>query len=317
MESTTNSRAICQLMREYGKGAGLALQAEVLNARKLRVIAESQAKCDKHDAAVLNELARANLKLPACYVPDDEVFALREHLRARADLVRVRTMLKNRVSALLHHRGILSPLKDLYTKDGRRWLAELALDEAGRAILDRQLAMIDQFKETIEESNKSLRELSGRQRWCKPAALLQTMPGIGLITSLTVLAELGDINRFKSRASVSNFVGFVPVMRNSNEKQFSGHITRRGPSHLRAVLIEAALTSKGRVGQYGALFARVVSRKGHQVAIIAVARRMLEDMWTMLKRDEVFRCKSVALATDQRIGDPAAAAAVADPSDAG
>lgn len=317
MESTTNSRAMCHLMREYGKQAGLDLRAEVLNARKLRVIAESVDKCDKHDAAVLNELARANLKLPSCYVPDDEVFALREHLRSRADLVRVRTMLKNRVSAVLHHRGILSPLKDLYTKDGRRWLAELSLDEAGRTILDRYLALIDQLKETIEQSNQSLRQLAGRQRWCKPAALLQTMPGVGLITSLMILAELGDINRFRSRAAVSNFAGFVPVMRDSNDKRFSGHVTRRGPAHLRAVLVEAAWTSKGRVGQYGALFARVSSRKGHQVAIIAVARRMLEDAWTMLKRDEVFCCKSVALATDERIGESAAVAAVADPSDAG
>jgi transposase len=317
LESTTNSRAICHLLQQYGKQAGINLQAEVLNARKLRVIAESQAKCDKHDAAVLNELARSNLKLPTCYVPDDEVFALREHLRARADLVRVRTMLKNRVSAVLHHRGILSPLKDLYTKDGRRWLSELELDEAGRTILDRYLAIIDQLKETIEQSGKSLRQLAGRQRWCKPAALLQTMPGVGLVTSLTILAELGDINRFRSRAAVSNFAGFVPVMRDSNDKTFSGHITRRGPSHLRAALVEAAWTSKGRVGQYGALFARVASRKGHQVAIVAVARRMLEDAWTMLKRDEVFRPMSVALAIDERIDVSAAAAAVADPSDAG
>lgn len=317
MESTTNSRAMCQLMREYGKQANLDLQAEVLNSRKLRVIAESLDKCDLHDAATLNELARSGLKLPTCYVPDDEVFALREHLRARADLVRVRTMLKNRVSAVLHHRGILSPLKDLHTKDGRRWLSELALDEAGRSILDRHLALIDQLKETIEQSGKSLRQLAARQRWCKPAALLQTMPGVGLITSLTILAELGDIGRFKSRAAVSNFTGFVPVMRNSNEKKFSGHVLLRGPSHLRAAMVEAAWTSKGRVGQYGALFARVSSRKGHQVAIVAVARRMLEDAWTMLKRDEVFRCKSVALAIDERTSEPAAPAAVAGPSDAG
>ena len=73
LESTTNSRAIHRLMLEYGKQAGVELQAQVLNARKLRIIAESVTKCDKLDAAVLNELARSNLKLPACYVPDDEV----------------------------------------------------------------------------------------------------------------------------------------------------------------------------------------------------------------------------------------------------
>jgi transposase len=314
LESTTNSRAIHRLMLEYGRQAGIDLCAEVLDARKLRIIAQSVSKCDKQDAAVLSELARSNLKLPVCYMPDDEVFALREHLRARADLVRVRTMLKNRCHAVLHRRGILNPLKDLFTKMGRQWLGELKLDEAGRTILDHYLAMVDQLEETIEKSNKALGQLARSQRWCKPSALLRTMPGVGPITSLTILAELGDIGRFKSRASVSNFAGMVPVVRNSNEKHYSGGITHRGPTHLRAALVEAAWKSKGRVTQYGVIFERVTARKGKQVAIVAVARRMLEDAWTMLTRDEVFRLKSVTIGVmDERISEEV----VADPSAAG
>jgi len=304
LESTTNSRAICRLMYDYGRQAGIDLQAQVLDARKLRVIAESVSKCDKLDAAVLAELARSNLKLPACYVPDDEVFALREHLRARADLVRMRTMLKNRVHSVLHRRGVLNPLKDLFSVPGRQWLRELTLDDAGRSILDRYLASLDQLQETIKQSTAALTRLSRSQRWCHPAALLQTMPGVGPITSLTVLAELGDVSRFKSRASVSNYAGLVPVVRNSTDKQFSGHITRRGPAHLRGAMVEAAWTSVGRVPQYAGIFHRVSGRKGKQVAIVAVARRMLEDAWTMLTRDEVFRMRSVE--ADQRSGVPVA-----------
>jgi transposase len=315
LESTTNSRAIHRLVSEYGRQAGIDLRAEVLDARKLRVIAESVSKCDKLDAAVLNELARSNLKLPACYVPDDDVFALREHLRARSDLVRMRTMLKNRVHAVLHRRGVLHPFKDLFTLPGRQWLTELALDDAGRSILDRYLATIDQLHETIEQSTASLNQLARSQRWCKPVALLRTMPGLGPITSLTILAELGDVTRFKSRASVSNFAGLVPVVRDSNGKHFAGGITRRGPAHLRAALVEAAWMSKSRVPQYAMLFDRVSQRKGKQVAIVAVARRMLEDAWTMLKRDEVFRAKSdgVVADVDMRSGE----VFVAAPSDAG
>ncbi len=313
LESTTNSRAIHRLMTEYGRAAGIALQADVLDARKLRVIAESVAKCDKLDAAVLNELARSNLKLPACYVPDDDVFALREHLRARSDLVRMRTMLKNRVHSVLHRRGLLHPFKDLFVLAGRQWLKELSLDEAGRSILDRYLATIDALQETIDQSTTALTQLTRSQRWCKAVALLRTMPGIGPITSLTILAELGDIARFKSRASVSNYAGLVPVMRDSNNKHFSGGITHRGPAHLRAALVEAAWMSKSRVPQYAMLFDRVSERKGKQVAIVAVARRMLEDAWTMLKRDEVFRSKSDGkVAVDVRTGEVSAG-----PSDAG
>ena len=317
LESTTNSRAIHRLMLEYGKQAGVELQAQVLNARKLRIIAESVTKCDKLDAAVLNELARSNLKLPACYVPDDEVFALREHLRARYDLVRTRTPLNNRVHAVLHRRGILCPFKDVFTKAGRQWLAELKLDEAGRAILDRYLATIDQLQETIEQSTAGLTQLARSQRWCKSVALLRTMPGIGPITSLMILAELGDLDRFKSRASVSNYAGLVPVVRDSNNKHYSGGITRRGSSHLRGALTEAAWMAVSRVPHYASIFSRIADRRTRQTAIIAVARRMLEDAWTMLTREEVFRLMSVK--TDKRIGEPAEgnASTVAEPSAAG
>ena len=79
-----------------------------------------------------------------------------------------------------------------------------------------------------------------RFRWAKPAALLMTMPGVGLITALTILAELGELTRFRSRAAVANYAGLVPIRRDSNEKHYAGGITHRGSNHLRAVLTEAA-----------------------------------------------------------------------------
>jgi transposase len=290
LESTTNARAVAQLLERYGREAGIDLTAEVLDARKLRVIAESVTKCDRLDAEVLCDLARSNLKLPVCYVPDDEVFALREHLRARADLVRLRTAIKNRVHALLHRRGILTPAgAGLFSRAGRQFLQELTLDEAGRDILERYLKSLDELEETIRDSTQALQGLLRRPRWAKPAALLQTMPGVGLITALTILAELGDIGRFRRRAAVSNYAGLVPVVRDSNEKHFRGGITGRGSGPLRAAMVEAAWTALKQVPRYAALFCRVTSRKGKPVAIVAVARQMLEDAWTMLRREEAFR----------------------------
>jgi transposase len=119
--------------------------------------------------------------------------------------------------------------------------------------------------------------------------LLQTMPGIGVITALTILAELGNPGRFHSRAAVANYAGLVPVIRDSNTKHYRGGITHRGSCHLRAVLTEAAWTAVNKVPVYAALFQRVSVRRGKQTAIVAVARRMLEDAWGMLKKDEAFR----------------------------
>lgn len=290
LESTTNSRAIHRLLSRAAETCGIDLSAQVLDARKLRIIAESVTKNDRFDAAVLADLTRVDLRLPSCYLPDDEEFALREHLRARHDLITMRTRIKNRIHAVLHRRGLLTPSKiALFSKPGQAFLSALDLDDAGREIVDRYLATMAYLDAVIAESTAALRKLMRRPRWSKKAALLMTMPGIGLITALTILAELGDLNRFRNRSSVANYAGLVPVMRSSNNTHHSGHITKRGSKHLRGVLVEAAWVAAPRVCQYQAMFERVASRRGRKVAIVAIARRMLEDAWTMLKKDEAFR----------------------------
>ena len=298
LENTTNARAVHRLLCEYATEAGIDLTAEVLDARKLRVIAESVTKCDRLDAGILADLTRSNLKLPACYLADDDVFALREHLRARADVVRMQTMTKNRIHALLHRRGILRPKSNLFTASGRTWLAQIELDEAGRSIVERYFEILAELHRSIMQSNRALRRLATHDRWVKPATLLQTVPGVGLVTALTVLAELGDLGRFRSPAAVSNYAGLVPVMRDSNEKHYRGGITKRGPAHLRAVLVEAAWVAQGRVPRYAHQFERIKERRGAQKAIVAVARRLLEDLFVMMKKNEAFRFASASQASN-------------------
>ena len=313
LESTTNSRAMQRLMRQAWQPRAQTVQVDVLDARKLRIIAESVSKCDAVDARVLNQLARANLALPTCYMPDDDEFTLRELLRGRSDLVRLRTNVKNRIHAVLHRRVIVAPQGGLFTRDGRRFLIQLELDEAGRRLIDGYLAVLDELETRIVEATRFLREVMRRERWARPAALLQTMPGIGLMVALTLLAELGDWRRFKGRAAVANYAGLVPVIRDSNSKHYAGGITHRGPSHLRAVLVQAAWVAIKRVPAYTELFERVARRRGRQVAIIAVARRMLEDAFTMLRKDQAFRF--VPAAAQSRVGttacDPPVASSVA------
>jgi transposase len=298
LEATTNARAGQQLVTRTARAADLPIQADVVDPRKIRLIAESVIKTDALDAKVLCELARSNFALPLCYLPDDEEFALREHLRARNDLVRLRTMLKNRVHAVLHRRGILRPQDGLFTASGRAFLEDLELDSEGREILERFLAMIDQLDAALAASERALRNLQQRTRWQRSSALLQSMPGIGLVTALTILAELGDLARFRSRAAVANYAGLTPRVRLSDGKGYLGSTTRRGSAHLRQMLCEAAWIAVRKVPCYQALFERVSGRRGKQIAIVAVARRMLEDGFVMLKRAEPFRFVSPPTAAD-------------------
>jgi transposase len=199
-------------------------------------------------------------------------------------------MLKNRVQSTLHRRGILRPERlDLFTQQGRDFLASLALDGAGRRALDAALSCLDHIDRERKESTKGLLAEGKRPRWAKPFAVLQSIPGVGPITALTILAELGDAARFASRAAVANYAGLAPIVRDSNETKSRGGISHRGSSHLRAVLMEAAWTGVGKAPQYAALFARVAARGGKPKAITAVARRMLEDAWTLWRKGEPFR----------------------------
>ena len=291
IENTTNARGMLKILETYGREAGLDLTARAVDPRKMRVIAESVCKCDRLDAAVLNELAAADLRLPVCYFPDDATFALREHLRARADLVKLRTMAKNRVHSIFHRRCILTPEGDLFAARGREFLEQMGatLDEAGSGLLRRWRTAVEQIDEHLKASDRDLAAQAEGERWHEQVKILRSMPGIGPVTALTILAELGDIHRFKSRAGVANYAGLVPVVRSSNQKTYHGHITRRGPALLRATLVQAAWTAVRYVPAYMEIHRRVKERRGSQVAIVAVARRILEDSWTMLKRKEPFR----------------------------
>ena len=255
------------------------------------MIAESTAKCDRLDTQMLLELAGSNLKLPVCHVPDDEAFAVREHLRARADLVKVQTMLKNRTHAVLHRRGVLRPPRmDLFSGSGQQFLQEVELDAAGRQIVERFAAALARVQEQIKASERELKRLSQEDRWRESVALLTTMPGVGLITGMTILAELGDVDRFPNRGAVSHYASLVPKVRESNGRHTGGGgLARGGNRHLRHVLVEAAWRAQGQVPAYQAIFTRIAMRRGKSIAIVAVARRMLEDGWTMLKRREPFR----------------------------
>lgn len=294
LESTTNSRPIYLLMKEYARQAGCELDIRVLHARKLRLIAESESKCDKIDGEVLARLANSNLRLSTSYMPEQDVFELREMTRTREDLVDGRTMLKCQAHSVLHRRGVLLPAgMDLFTVAGRSWSSQVKLDVAGRETMDRLYRLIDEFDEEVKKSDQRLKEASRSERWKADFDLLTTMPGVGLVTAMTVLGELGDIKRFSSRASISNFAGLVPVNRSSNEKDWKGQIKREAPRHLRRVLVEAAWAGIAHGEKYREIYLKLSSRNGRKlVAAVAIARRMLEDMYTILKTRSAFMEKS-------------------------
>jgi len=283
-EATANSRWMYRILK-----SDPTIEPVAVTPHKVRIIAETVAKTDQIDAGVLAMLSRLDT-LPRAFLPDEELEDLREMTRYRACLVHLRSRAKNHVNGVLVRRGLVRPYQDIFGVMGRRWLEEISLPSVMRLQVDHWLSLIDRFQEKITEAEEKLyKELARQDRWSEDVALLTTMPGVGRLTALTILAELGDYRRFRRRSAVSCFAGLVPTSKRSDKSSRYGKISKRGPKALRSILVEVSLTSARKVPRYGALYEGVKTRKGSNKGKAAVARQMLEDCWTMLRKREPFR----------------------------
>ncbi len=118
--------------------------------------------------------------------------------------------------------------------------------------------------------------------------LLKTMPGIGNISAIIIAAEIADINRFETAKQLRNYAGMVPKVNQSGEKSYSSGITKEGNKMLRWVLVQCANIAVRISGKFQQQFYKLYKKKHRNVAIIAVARKMLYTMWFMLNRNEPY-----------------------------
>lgn len=284
LEATGNSRWMYRLLRQHPQ-----VEPVVVVPRKVRIIAETVAKSDRVDAQALAYLSSLNA-LPRSWVPEEDVEELRELTRHRARLVRRRTQTKNTISGILIRCGLQRPYQNIYGKRGRAWLAEVELPVWMRYQMDQWLEQLDHLQQDIERVEGVLyQRLAVDERWRDDIALLTTMPGVGRLTALTILAELGDYRRFRRRGEVASFAGLTPKSKRSNEQARYGRLTKQGPAALRTILIEVSLHAARQSVRYGRLYEKFKRQKRSNGGKAAVARQMLEDAWTMLRKHESFR----------------------------
>ena len=170
-------------------------EVEVAHARKVRDIAPLACKTDKVDARVLAELCRRDL-VPAVWVASLEDRAIRERLRRRAHLVKLRTSARNRIFGLLTQFGLRISFTRLRQPDAMELLERRGVPEVWRDSIAEHLDQIDELDRRI---NPIDRELAPIARSDPRAKLLQTIPGVGPLISLTFASEIGDVSRFSSR----------------------------------------------------------------------------------------------------------------------
>jgi transposase len=171
-------------------------QVEVADARKVKGLAPLACKTDKVDARVLAELCRREL-VPAVWLPSLDDRALRERLKRRMQLVRMRTMARNRVHGLLTQWGLKLSTTRLRQPDALELLEARGMPEVWRRSVAEALAVIDLLDERLAPLEAELGPLA---RADPRVALLETIPGIGPLLGLTMAAEIGDVARFGAQA---------------------------------------------------------------------------------------------------------------------
>lgn len=280
LESTAMTWAIAELL------AGHAGRVTVSNPMRTRAIASAKVKTDKIDAKVLAQLGAADF-LPEVWAPDQATRALRRRVAHRSSVVRQRTRLRNQIHAVLARNLIDAPFTDVFGQGGRQWLAEVQLPEHEREQVDSNLRLHDALDVEVELIERQL----AAQALARPdVRRLMTIPGVGAITALALVAVIGDVTRFPSPRHLVGYLGLDPRVRQSGEKAARhGHISRAGQAHARGLLVEAAHTAIRTPGPLRAFHARLTARRGKQVALCATARKLTVLTWHLLTKEEDYR----------------------------
>ncbi len=277
LEASTNTWALADLL---GRHAGRVV---VSNPLRTRAIAAAKRKTDDIDAATLAELLAADY-LPPVWQPDEATRRLRRLTSHRAGLVRDRTATRNRVVALLARRLLRPPATDLFGVRGRTWLADLELPVEERLTLDAALRLDTVLTEQVEVAERAVAALVVDDPRVRR---LLTIPGIGLVTAASILAMVGDITRFERPAKLASYLGLDPRVRQSGDRPaMRGHISRAGQAHARGLLCEAAHSAVRSPGPLAGFHARVKTRRGAAVAIVATARKLVVVVWHLLAKEE-------------------------------
>ena len=287
-------------------------------------------KSDRVDAEWLALMYSRGMVSPD-YVPTKEIRQLRDLLRLRSLLVRARTMLKNNVHANLT-RGtfdISKIVSDAFGKRGFEILEMLSLASIGvrdydDALLKLPKAVIEKYKDAVNNSfiaqingstlgvnlriikaiNEGIKELEDvvarhileHEELKRMVELIMTIPGIGLIVAATIVAEVGDFSRFGSKKELAAWAGMIPDTEESNGKQKSHGITKRGSPHIRRVLCEAAnvIALHGKPVGLFRFYKRILHRKGRKVAIVALGHKLLRVIYALIVTGKRYEDEEVA-----------------------
>jgi transposase len=263
----------------------------ILNAGDLAVIYKSLKKTDKEDALKIARIIQRHPRkeLPEVRLPDEKEERMRGLCREDDYWVTSKNRAINRLHSVFVNEGItILTKKDLKSKTRRKtWIGKLS--GRFRVEAERLLKEIELTEETLSEIEKEIQEVLKEN--IEKTKIIMSVPGIGLKTALSILGYMGSPDRFSHVKQVTNYVGLVPKVDISGNSIHYGRTIKRGCRMIKRNIVQAAwILTKSDYGMFlRAKFELLSKTKGKKKSIIAIARKMIELTYTLLKKNELYK----------------------------
>jgi transposase len=234
-------------------------------------------KTDKKAALALAQLHAAGL-LTGIWIPPHEIRDLRALVAQREKMVRLSTIAKNRLHALVQRKHLLLPEKP-FGAEQRAWWEALPLSAIELLRVRSDLETLTFARQQLEQIEDYLKRESAQD---ERIPLLIQLPGVAWLTAITILAAIGDISRFENAKKLAGYAGLGSRVHDSGKTHSHGRITKTGRRDLRRAMVNAANHAVEYHPHWKKEFARLEAHLGRSKAIVAVARKLLVAVWHVL-----------------------------------
>ena len=288
-ESGFSGFATYYALKEFGIECTVAHAADVPTTQYDEVM-----KTDAIDAEKLaRALRKGDIKRPV-YIREKDNIDDRGVIRIRSTIRKQLSGYKSRVKHMLHGNGVELPERFSHTgshwsKAFMTWLRnDVRLLSSTRLSLDLLIRQVEVIRGTLLEATRELRRLSQTERYKHRCDLLMSIPGVGQQVTMCILTEVWDVNRFSNERKFAHYMGLVPTCHNSGLHKSNGEKTFRGNKNLGPMIIEACWVAIHRDLGLGACYAYHKKRMNPQKAIVRVARKMSNIIYSVLKNDKEY-----------------------------
>jgi transposase len=283
IEATGTYRWLYRLLRPYGT-------ILLAHPMRLRAMIQRRTKTDKLDAQLLANLLRIN-QIPLAYIPPEPYQQLRDLTRCRARLVRDQAQAKTRLRDLLARLNRQAPFRVPFGPRGLAWFRKQDFGPVENFVRDELLARLEHFRRQIAILDERLGAL---QTMFPQTDALIDIHGIGLYAAMLIVAELGEIDRFRSARQVGAYAGLTSRVHQSGEHCYRGSISRQGSPWLRWILVQIAIHAVREDRALKNFYSRVRKRSSAKIARVATARKLAEICWKRLRRWQAMHAGQVA-----------------------